>query len=175
MSKRAVLYARVSGDDRKYATSGIDSQLADCRKYAENKGYQVISEHCETRDKQTSGAAWLPELDNIIKLAKQGHFNVLIVREIDRLARNRFKQLSTEIRLQSSGVSIEYVIGQFEDSAEGRLLKGLMSEFAEYEREKIRERTIRGIERSVRAAMFKSVAVTHPMVMRSQKQAAVEH
>lgn len=155
MKKRAVLYARVSGDDRKYATSGIDSQLADCRKYAEEKQYLVVNECCETRDKQTSGAAWLPELDKIVKSAKQGQFDVLIVREIDRLARNRFKQLSIEIKLQSMGVTVEYVIGQFEDSAEGRLLKGLMSEFAEYEREKIKERTIRGIEQSVRAGNVK--------------------
>ena len=155
MTKRAILYARVSGDDRKYATSGIDSQLADCRKYANQMKYQIVDERCENRDKQTSGAVWLPELENIMKSAKQGHFDVLVVREIDRLARNRFKQLSIEIKLESMGVGVEYVIGQFEDSAEGRLLKGLMSEFAEYEREKIKERTVRGIERSVKAGNVK--------------------
>ena len=45
------------------------------------------------------------------------------------------RQLSTEIVLQSYGVTVEYAVGQYEDSPEGRLLKGLVSEFAEYERD----------------------------------------
>ena len=151
MNKRAILYARVSGDDRKYATSGIESQLADCRRYAAERGYTVVNEVYETPDKVTSGADWLPELDRVLKLAQGGAFDVLVVREIDRLARNRFKQMSVEIQLESCGARVEYVIGQFEESAEGRLLKGLMSEFAEYEREKIKERTQRGRLRSVTA------------------------
>jgi site-specific DNA recombinase len=151
MTKRAILYARVSGDDRKYATSGIESQLADCRRYAAERGYQVVNEVYETPDKVTSGADWLPELDRVLKLAQGGTFDVLVVREIDRLARNRFKQMSVEIQLEAYGARVEYVIGQFEESAEGRLLKGLMSEFAEYEREKIKERTTRGALRSVTA------------------------
>lgn len=155
MTKRAILYARVSGDDRKYATSGIESQLTDCRKYADERGYQVVGEYYETPDKVTSGADWLPELDRVMKLAQSGGFEVVVVREIDRLARNRFKQMSVEIQLESYGARVEYVIGQFEESAEGRLLKGLMSEFAEYEREKIRQRTARGILRSVEAGNVK--------------------
>ncbi len=151
MSKRAVLYARVSGDDRKYATSGIDSQLADCRKYAESKNYRIVGEYNEERDKQTSGANWLPELQKVLKLAHEGGYDVLVVRELDRLARNKFKQLSIEIDLQALGITVEYVIGQFEDTAEGRLLKGLMSEFAEFEREKTLERTKRGCIRAVAA------------------------
>ena len=149
--KRAVLYARVSGDDRNYATSGIESQIADCRKYAQEHEYQIVGEHFETPDKQTSGADWLPEIEKILKLAQKNSFDVLIVREIDRLARNRFKQMAIEIELQSHGIEIEYLIGQYENTPEGRLLKGLMSEFAEYEREKTRERTKHGMLRSVAA------------------------
>ena len=162
MTKRAILYARVSGDDRKYATSGIDSQLADCRRYAGERGYQVIAEMYETPDKMTSGADWLPELDRVLKLAQVSGFDVLVVREVDRLARNRFKQMSVEIQLESCGARVEYVIGQFEESAEGRLLKGLMSEFAEYEREKIKERTVRGILRSVEAGNVTTGGSTAP-------------
>lgn len=152
---RAVLYARVSGDDRKYATSSVEGQLADCRRYAAERGYQVVGEFHETPDKLTSGADWLPELNEVLTLAEQGFFDVLVVREIDRLARNRFKQMSVEIQLESHGVHVEYVKGQYEQTAEGRLLKGLMSEFAEYEREKIKERMVRGMVRSVEAGNVK--------------------
>jgi site-specific DNA recombinase len=151
MSKRAVLYARVSGDDRKYATSGIESQLADCQEYAKKQGYKIVGEHYETPDKATSGADWLPEIETILKLAYDGFFDVLVVREIDRLARNRFKQMSIENELEGQGIHVEYVIGQYIDSAEGRLLRSVMSDFAEYEREKTLERTKRGSIRSVMA------------------------
>ena len=149
--KKAVLYARVSGDDRKYATSGIDGQLADCRNYAREKGYQIVGQYFETRDKHTSGAEWLPELEKVLKLALQRDYDVLVVREVDRLARNRFKQMSIENELQRMSIDVEYVVGQYEDTPEGRLLKGLMGEFAEFEREKINQRTRRGVLRSVSA------------------------
>ncbi len=149
MSKRAVLYARISGDDRKNATSGVDGQLEDCRKYATEKGYLIVEEFFEERNKYTSGADWLPELNKIIQLASKNKFDVLIVRELDRLARNRFKQISVENELDRFGVRVEYANGRYEDTAEGRLLKGLMADFAEFEREKIEERTTRGIIKSV--------------------------
>lgn len=155
MTKRAVLYARVSGDDRKYATSGIESQLEDCENFAKQKGYKIVGKFHERPDKHTSGADWLPELEKILRLAHVDGFDVLVVREIDRLARNRFKQMSIEVDLESLGKRVEYVKGQFEDSPEGRLLRGMMSEFAEFERGKIRQRTENGILRSVSAGNVK--------------------
>lgn len=149
--EQAALYARVSGDDRKYATSGIEGQLNDCRKYAQERNYRIVGEYYEAPDKQTSGYHWLPELEKILKLAEQGGFDVLVVREVDRLARNRFKQMSVENRLEALGIRVEYVIGQYENTSEGRLLKGLMSEFAEYERNKIQERMERGRMRALKA------------------------
>lgn len=58
-------------------------------------------------EKHTSGADWLPELDKLIRLGPSHSFDVLICREVDRLARNRFKQLATEIELESQGVRVE--------------------------------------------------------------------
>jgi site-specific DNA recombinase len=150
MTKRAILYARVSGDDRKRATSSIDGQLKDCRNYAGAQGYQIVGEYNEDADRHTSGADWLPELDKIVRLADQGFYDVLVVREVDRLARNRFKQMSIENQLESAGVRVEYAIGRYENTAEGRLLKGLMGEFAEFEREKIKQRMRRGVVRSIK-------------------------
>src|SRR5688572_30575525 len=122
MTKRAILYARVSKDDRANATSSIESQLADCRRYAEQRGYTIVSEVFEDPGKHTSGADWLPELDRLVRLAPSKTFDVIVCREVDRLARNRFKQLATEIELENHGITVEYAVGQFADSDEGRLL-----------------------------------------------------
>ncbi len=82
MTKRAILYARVSGDDTKYATSGIESQLGDCRTYAQKQGYAIVGEHFETPEKATSGADWLPEIEALLKLACTGTFDVLVSSEV---------------------------------------------------------------------------------------------
>ena len=54
MSTRAVLYARVSGDDHDEA-SKLDAQIAMCREYAGKQGYTILHEFRE--DKYSSGAA----------------------------------------------------------------------------------------------------------------------
>ncbi|HEY84398.1 MAG TPA: recombinase family protein, partial [Chloroflexi bacterium] len=110
----------------------------------------IVGEFFEDPTRPTSGADWLPELERALELAHQNGYDVLIVREIDRLARNRFKQLAIETDLEALDKRVEYVIGQFEDTVEGKLLKGIMSEFSEFERAKTRQRTMRGMANSVK-------------------------
>ena len=78
-SKRAVLYARVSGDDYDYdEKSKLDAQLAEFRKYAQKKQYKVLHEFRE--DKFSSGADFgLPQLNRVGQLARDRGFDVLIV------------------------------------------------------------------------------------------------
>ena len=149
--KRAILYARVSGDDRRGATSSISAQLAEGRKYCEQRGYRVVEEVFEDPNRQTSGADWLPGLERIVQSAPSGMFDVVVCYSIDRLARSRLKQLLTEVELEAHAVAVEYVATPTEDTAEGKLLRGLLSEFAQFERDTIRRRTQNGTLRSVAA------------------------
>lgn len=143
--ERAVLYARVSGDDSKHEGRNIKSQLDSCREYASGKGYNVIEQKHEDEKKHTSGYEIdLPELNKIRELARNGRFDVLIVREMDRLSRSLAKQLIIEEELKRAGVRIEYVLAEYNDSPEGMLSKNIRAVVAEYEREKIKERMVRG-------------------------------
>jgi site-specific DNA recombinase len=143
--KRAVLYARVSDDDRRYMTSGIQNQLDDCRKYAIDRGYEVVREFFEDPNKPTSGADWLPGIESVMELAERGGFDVLIVRELDRLARDRVKHVLIKHHLEGVGVSVEYVIGQFDQTDEGQFQEGVMREFAHYQRKQLTRKLHRGI------------------------------
>ncbi len=137
---RAVLYARVSGDDPKKDGRNLQSQLDMGREYAQDKNYRIIAELAED-DRGASGAEIdLPQLNRAREMASRGEFDVLVVREIDRLSRNLAKQLIIEEELRRAGVSIEYVLANYEDTSEGRLSKHIRATIAEYEREKIRER-----------------------------------
>ena len=150
MTKRAILYARVSGDDRQNATSSIDGQLDLCRQYATKNGYQVIAELAEDDRRPTSGASWdLPQLSKALDMARAGNYDVLITRELDRLARNLAKQLVFEEQLQGHGVEVEYVYGDYANTPEGQLNKQIRAVIAEYEREKINQRMVGGRRRKV--------------------------
>jgi site-specific DNA recombinase len=149
--ERAVLYARVSGDDRHKEGRNLDGQLTMGREYAIEKGYNIVAELAED-DRGASGYKIdLPELNRVREMARAGQFDVLVVREIDRLSRNLAKQLIIEEELRRAGVRIEYVLAEYEDSPEGRLSKHIRATIAEYEREKIRERLVRGREQKVKA------------------------
>lgn len=143
-ARRAVLYARVSYDDRENDGRNLAGQLEMAREYAQSRGYRIVAEFAED-DRGASGAAFeLPQLDQIRKLAQAGDFDVLIPREIDRLSRSLAKQLIVEEEMRRFGVQIEYALGDYSDTPEGRLNKHIKATIAEYEREKVIERTARG-------------------------------
>ena len=151
MIKRAVLYARVSYDDRDKDGRNLAGQLEMARDYAASKGYRVVAEFAED-DRGASGASFeLEQLNRVREMAQAGQFDVLIPREIDRLSRNLAKQLIVEEELRRAGVEIEYVLAEYPDSPEGRLNKHIRATIAEYEREKIKERNVRGRRNVVKA------------------------
>ena len=151
MTPRAITYARVSGDDRGKDGRNLAGQLEMCREYVLEKDYTLLAEMAED-DRGASGASFeLEKLGEILDMAKNHEFDVLVVREIDRLSRNLAKQLVVEEELNRSGIHIEYVLGEYADSPEGNLMKHVRAVVAEYEREKIKERIQRGKRLKVKA------------------------
>ena len=144
MTTSTVLYARVSGDDRGKDGRNLAGQLEMGREYAQKHGYHVVAELAED-DRGASGAEIdLPQLTRIRDMAQANEFDVLVVRELDRLSRNLAKQLIIEQELKSAGVAIEYVLGEYPDTPEGNLQKHIKASVAEYERLKTAQRTKRG-------------------------------
>ncbi|MBT7191332.1 MAG: recombinase family protein [Anaerolineae bacterium] len=151
MRKRAALYARVSSDDRSKDGRNLAGQIEMCKDYALSKGWDVVTEFIED-DRGASGASFeLPELDRAREMAQAGEFDYLVVREIDRLSRKLAKQLIVEEQLKRAGVEVVYVLAEYDDSPEGRLNKHIRATIAEYEREKIAERMVRGRRQVVKS------------------------
>lgn len=150
MNDRAISYARVSGDDRSKGGRNLSGQLEMCREYAAKQGYDLIAELAED-DRGASGASFeLEKLGLVLEMAHEQQFDVLIVRELDRLSRNLAKQLIIEEELKKCGVRIEYVLGDYSDTPEGNFMKNIRATVAEYERLKIAERNTRGRIRKVK-------------------------
>jgi site-specific DNA recombinase len=148
---RAVLYARVSGDDTKKDGRNLAGQLDMGRECATQRGYVVVAELAED-DRGASGASWeLPQLNRALEMARKHEYEVFIVREIDRLSRDLVKQLTVERELKRAGVSIQYVLYDFPNTPEGNFMKQVRASVAELERGQIAERMRRGMVLKVQA------------------------
>jgi site-specific DNA recombinase len=125
--------------------------VEDCTKYCEGKKYDLIDTLVEDVT-GVSGAVWSDHIEELITRAERREFDVLVVREMDRLARGIAKQLTIEDELKSCGIKIEYVLESYADSPEGSLGKNVKAAVAEYQRLKITQRMTRGRLNRVKTA-----------------------
>lgn len=91
-----------------------------------------------------------PALDALIERLQPG--DVLVVYKLDRLARSVSHFVKVFERLRSRGVGFRSLTESIEtESPQGRMFLHLLSAFAEFERDLIRERCLAG-QRAARAA-----------------------
>lgn len=139
----------------------LKDKLQMCRKYANERNWEIIAELAED-DRGAPGASFeLPRLRQAREMAVSKMYDVLVVRELDRLSRSLAKQLVVEEAFFRAGVEIDYVLAEYDDTPEGRLNKHIRATIAEYEREKINERMVRGRRQKVKAGSV-LVAQHHP-------------
>jgi site-specific DNA recombinase len=89
----------------------------------------------------------LARLTGMLEAAQRKDFQTLVVPNFDRFARSMVKGLVLEEQLKKYGVRVIYQRVPLEDTPEGILLKHQLFSFAEFEREKIRLRTMTGRQR----------------------------
>ncbi len=141
MTKKCCLYARVSTPEQH-----VKTQLCDLRKFAEQRGYEVV---CEYTDIGISGTkARRPGLDAMLKDARRRKFSVVLVAAFDRMARStrHFLQVMDEL----NDLGIEFVSRRENvdtTGAMGRLFVTLIGCIAELEADLIRERIKAGMRR----------------------------
>jgi len=141
MSKRAVLYMRVSSVDQH-----PESQLHDLRMMAAQRGYEIVREYT---DKISGTRAKRPGLDQLMRDARHGQFDVLLVWAFDRLARSvkHFLEVLDEL----THLNIEFI--SFRENIDtsgplGRAMIVIIGAIAELERNLIIERVRSGMRRA---------------------------
>ncbi len=142
MSKRAVLYARVSTDDQADKGYSLPSQLELCRKYSEQHGFQVVAEFQEDYSGATA-IAERPEGKRLWAMLKSREADAVIAYQVDRLSRDIVDLLATVKALLLSGIEVHATdIGRVTSYNDIVLvIKGWQGTD---EREKITERCSRG-------------------------------
>lgn len=141
MKKSAVLYARVSTPEQH-----VETQLCDLRKFAEQRGYEVVAEHIDVGVSGTK--ARRPGLDALMKDARKHKFDIVLVAAFDRMARStkHFLQVMDEF----DDLGIEFISRRENidtSGAMGRLFCTLISCISELEVDLIKERIRAGMRR----------------------------
>jgi site-specific DNA recombinase len=143
----AASYERVSTRNQGQHGFSLGAQHATLEEFAAANGWH-LPEHLRERDgedEDASGADWdLPGLNRLLEAARRREFSVLVVPDFDRFARNLVKGLVLEEQLKQYGVRVVFQRVPVEDSPEGQLLKTQLYAFAEYDRQKIKLRTMVG-------------------------------
>jgi DNA invertase Pin-like site-specific DNA recombinase len=139
---KVALYARVSTTDQE-----PENQLAELRRYAVARGWQV---HQEYVDQGVSGTKERrPALDRMTSDARRRRFDVVVCWRLDRLGRNLKHLIAMLDELQSLGVAfVSLAEGIDATTPAGKLQMHILGAIAEFERGRIVERVKAGIARA---------------------------
>ncbi|MBI4266468.1 MAG: recombinase family protein [Acidobacteria bacterium] len=138
---KAAIYARVSTLDQE-----PENQLQELRRYVQARAWTAV----EYVDRGVSGAKdRRPALDRLVTDAKRRRFDVLVCWRLDRLGRNLRHLVTLLEDLQSVGVMF-VSLGEGIDctTPAGKLQLHILAALAEFERGRIRERVLAGLQRA---------------------------
>jgi site-specific DNA recombinase len=160
MTKRAIIYARVSTDDQR-GNFSIPTQIAGCMKLIQDKDYALVGNqfvNLETGQDVSNGTGAIPafvddfssrelnrpSLDAALIYLESFGYDVVIVHALDRLARDPYIRQTLENEFGRRGAKVEFVLGNYEESPEGEVRKDLEATFGKWENAKRVERCNRG-------------------------------
>ena len=121
----------------------IPSQLeAERRMAKESFGCEKPVEYID--DEVTGTVLDRPSLTRLRDDVRQKRLDAVIAYSIDRWSRNSVDAIMLRNEMEKAGVSLAFVLGNYETNPQGKLAYGLSAMFAEHEREVFRERVARG-------------------------------
>ena len=120
----------------------MGAQIADCTAKAKEMGGSIIKEYVD--DGYSGAYLDRPAMEALREALRQKMFNAVICYDVDRLSRNLSHQLLITEEIEKSGAKLVFVRSNYESTPEGRMFYAIRGAFAGYEREKFRERSMRG-------------------------------
>ncbi len=124
----------------------MNAQLADLHEVADQRGWEIVRDFTDKGISGAKGREKRPGLDAMLKAATRGDFDAVAAWSVDRLGRSLQHLVTGLGDLQAAGVGL-YLHKQGLDTStpSGRAMFGMLSVFAEFERDLIRERVRSGM------------------------------
>ena len=164
--KKVCLYCRVSTT---HQTS--ENQLRELRVVAERMGYEIVSEFIDNGISGAKSRKDRPALDEMMKLATQRKFEVVMCWSIDRLGRSLQHLVEILNELQAMKIDLFFMQqGMDTTTPSGRMIFSVFGAIGEFERNLIRERVIAGQQR----AKASGVHIGRPTKMNDGMRSAIK-
>lgn len=142
--KTAALYVRVSTREQALEGYSIGSQTEKLKAYCRARGWNISNIYTDAGF--SGGKLERPDIQRLIKDANNKRFDLVLVKKLDRLSRSQKDTLylveDVFLKNQIDFVSLEENFDT--TSAFGRAMIGILSVFAQLERDMIKERTSDG-------------------------------
>ena len=143
---RIALYARVSTEEQREGNT-IESQIAELEKFVERNEWNIKGRYI---DEGWSGALLArPELDRLRDDAGRGLFDMVLINDVDRLARDVAHLGVIKRDLERKRVRLVFRKLPVSSDPMSNLMVNILGSFAEFERELIADRTRRGMRHKV--------------------------
>ncbi len=145
---KAIIYRRVS-DEKQVEKYSLPAQLKLCRDLCLRNGWEIAG---ELVDEGYSGALFeeRPAFSNLLKIAEQKEVDVIVVTDLDRLARpdNLVDLGKLQRVLIENNIKLATISGRVSDLSNSSdwFFSSLESLMAGWERKKIKERVKRGVK-----------------------------
>ncbi len=135
---RVGLYARVSTHDQQT----LPMQIKQMKEYIKNRKWKLTVEFQEVG----SGAKTRPKREELLKMARRREIDAILVWKLDRFGRSLADLITALTELRDLDVVFVSLTESLDFSTpSGRAMAGMLSTFAEFERDIIRERVKAGI------------------------------
>lgn len=143
-AKRVAFYLRVS-------TSGqtAENQRRELQEVADRSGWEVVAVYQDDGISGTKGRDRRPQFDAMLKAAARRKFDIIAAWSLDRLGRSLQDLVAFLSEIRAAGVDL-FLHKQALDTstAAGKAMFGMVSVFAEFEADIIKERVNAGLARA---------------------------
>lgn len=141
--KRIAAYARVSTTAQEKEET-VQSQLEAINAFAAGRGGSISEKDVFMDEGYSGGGIIRPGLDRLRDGIASGGYDIVLIYDPDRLARNYVYQMIILEEFEKYGCELVFVRRPIGQSPDERLLLQMQGVISEYERAKIHERTRRG-------------------------------
>jgi site-specific DNA recombinase len=139
----AAIYARYSSENQR--PESIDDQVSACRKLAKQLSLTISDDHIYADQAQSGARSDRPSLAALMAAAHNGEFDVVLVDDLSRLARDNHLMLSIIAELHFDAIRVISVAdGLDSDDEESTLAIQVRGIFNELQLRDLKKKTLRG-------------------------------